>query len=353
MVTNPLHFLVFMEGGAVAVLATALAKGGDAQPSRAQRDFWKSFAELCDLKLSNAGPTAVEVEYDGIDLLVVWDDWAILIEAKTSAASVRTGQLQTYYDRFRQRRGQGWIVGHASKMAVVFLTPPGVGSQEFDSLSIDDPRDTKRHVDWARVLARMESSFSSLQPDSQDDKETFLRSLILQGAHRIRELLANDSPGPTAVTWTPERRRCREFAKQVQNRIIELWDDRELHFNPIWSDRNGDELYANMGGARTGNVYFFVSSESKIQETDSEPSTLIGRLYFKLALRASNEHKHRFEQLIRQPLKGLFGAYNANVDRSTATVTSLIESSRPRSELCDEIASLFSLYLIVFRRLMN
>jgi len=347
---NPLRHLVFLEGGAVALLATALAKHGYDQPFKSQVSFWQRFTDLCKLQLSNEGPATVEVEYDRADLLVIWDSWVIVIEAKMSSAFVRRGQLQTYYDRFRPRLGKAGMLANASSVAVIFLTPAGVGNIEFESLSID-PTDKKIHLYWPDVLSSIESSYSSPQA-SEDQNERFLRSLVLHGASRIRQLLTDTGPGPMGVMWTTERRRCRDFAKQVQSRIVDLCTDWNLHFNPIWSDLNGDEVSGNFGGDRAGNVYFVVHPDSTIQEDDSVPSKLMGRLYFKLALRAGAERKAQFESLYREPPSPTCVDYDVTVDYTTCTVTKAIELSQPRSQLCAEMSNLFRQYLSEFRNIM-
>ncbi len=352
-VTNPLYFLVSLESGAVALLATALERHGDKGLLDSQMKFWSSFAELCKLPLSIIGPTDVKVEYDSTDLLVIWDDWAILIEAKMSSASVRSGQLQTYYDRLRPQLSKKGLLEKASSMAVIFLTPPNVGNTEFEVLSIDD-NDRKLHLDWTAVLSRIESSFSLSQDSSQGEQEAFLCSLMLLGVKRIRDMLSDSDAGLKGVIQTDKRRRCRDFTKQVQQRVMALWDNGDIHFNPIWSDAYGDQLYANFGGERAGNVYFVVSSDSTIQEDDSLPSTLVGELYFKLSLRATAGYKERFNAVVQQGLGAFFESDEVRIEKNTFTVKTPIKlSPQPRSELCDKIAGRFCLYLLAFQKLMK
>ena len=172
MLENPLHYLISSEAGAVALLATALAKRDGAEPSKGQLAFWASFKELCDLPLSNTGPSRVEVEHNGADLLARWDKWAILIEAKTVSASIRRGQLQNYYDRFREELGREGILDDASFIAIVFLTPSQVGESEFDKLSVS-ANDQKRHLYWEQILSLLERSFFASQLGQQEEQTDF------------------------------------------------------------------------------------------------------------------------------------------------------------------------------------
>ena len=118
MSENPLRHLISFEGGAVALLATALDRHGNTEPSKSQLAFWRGFAEQCGLPLSDSGPSLVEVEYDGADLLAPWDQWAILIEAKIASVSIRRGQLQNYYDRFHPLLGHD-MASYTSSLLVV------------------------------------------------------------------------------------------------------------------------------------------------------------------------------------------------------------------------------------------
>jgi hypothetical protein len=209
MSENPLRHLISFEGGAVALLATALDRRRGAESTEGQLAFWTGFAAQCNLPLSSSGPSEVRLEYDGADLIVVWDSWAILIEAKITSASIRQGQLQNYYDRFRPLLGHDEVLRGASSMAVVFLTPSEVGKDEFkNSLSVRTP-DQKQLLHWEEVLSLLEHSFSATQREQQEEKTKFFSSLIVQGAMQIRELLKS---GTTGATLTPERRQCRDFA---------------------------------------------------------------------------------------------------------------------------------------------
>jgi hypothetical protein len=167
---------------------------------------------------------------------------------------------------------------------------------------------------------------------------------------QIRELLKSET---TEAAWTPERRQCRDFARMVQARVSELWGNKELHFNPVWSDKNVHQIYANFSGNRAGNVYFDVYSDSKILEDDSEPSKLHGELYFKLAGRAPLDLKASFQTLDKRKIGALFRVDTVDIDLHAFKVGLTIERSEYRSKLCEQIAGLFCLCLIAFRSFME
>lgn len=185
---NPLDYFILLEGSVVALLATALAKQGSTQPSRSQLKFWDGFAQLCQLPLSSAGPQSVEVEKYRMDLLTVWDNWAIMIEVKMKKEHVREKQLQRYYDKLRTLLGTKGTLANASSIAVVFLTPANVGGEEFSSLSVDG-NDKKQHLKWKEVLSLIGSSFSKPQASPLEEEEAFRHSLISFGVKRIGKLL--------------------------------------------------------------------------------------------------------------------------------------------------------------------
>lgn len=195
LAANPLRYLILLEGGVVALLATALAKHDDTEASHNQRRFWQGFADICGLELSSDGPQYVAVERYRIDLLAVWDHWAILLEAKTKAEHVKDGQLQRYYDRLRSKLGTKDL-SNASSIGVVFLTPTGVGDPEFKSLTVQ-ASDRKEHIYWNAVLELIDSAFSA---PASDERNGMMPDLIALGSKRIRELLI---PGGIARAARP------------------------------------------------------------------------------------------------------------------------------------------------------
>jgi hypothetical protein len=349
---NPLRYLILFEGGAVALLATALDRHDNTEPSKSQSAFWRGFAEQCNLPLSDSGPSKVALEYDGADLIVIWDNWAILVEAKIDDKSIRRGQLQKYYQKFRPQLGRNDLFHDASSMAIVFLTPSfsQAAKQEFDELDVSGG-DQKQPLQWEEILSLLKGSFSTTQNEQREEQMKFLSSLILQGADQIAELLRKGvAPGPMAVEWNPDRRRCRDFAKDIQGRVRELWH--EVHFNPVWSDTNADEITANFGSNPTGNLSFDIFPDSRIFEDDSEYSELHGKLFFKLAGRPSADLKTEFSRVVKQNLEALLRVKEIKIDLEAFKVSLPITQSQSRSELCDHIAGLFCTWLIVFRPLM-
>lgn len=188
---NPLRYMVFLEGGVVALLATALAKYGSDEPSTSQLQFWDGFAKLCELQLSSSGPRSVEIEKYRIDLLAVWDNWAIMLEAKMKREHVRRNQLRRYYKSLQARLRDTEELAGVSSIAVIFLTPPDVGEEEYASLSVDD-NDTKKHLYWEEVLSLIDSSFSMSQPSRSEEIESFRYSLISLGAGQVRWMLKHE-----------------------------------------------------------------------------------------------------------------------------------------------------------------
>ena len=190
-VIDPLRYMVFLEGGVVALLATALARYGSDEPSTSQLQFWDGFAKLCELQLSSSGPRSVEIEKYRIDLLAVWDNWAIMLEAKMKREHVRRNQLQRYYKALQARLRDTEELAGVSSIAVIFLTPPDVGEEEYPSLLLDD-NDTKKHLYWEEVLSLIDSSFSMSQPSRSEEIESFRYSLISLGAGQVRRMLKHE-----------------------------------------------------------------------------------------------------------------------------------------------------------------
>jgi len=190
-VVDLLRHMVFLEGGVVALLATALAKFGSDEPSTSQLKFWDGFAELCELQPPSSGPRSVGIEKYRIDLLAVWDNWAIMIEAKMKREHVRRNQLQRYYKALKARLGTTEELAGAASIAVIFLTPPDVGEDEFASLLVDGS-DTKKHLHWEEILSLIDSSFSMSQPSRPEEIESFRYSLISLGAGQVRRMLKHE-----------------------------------------------------------------------------------------------------------------------------------------------------------------
>jgi len=191
--TNLLRFFILLEGGVVALLATALAKHNSNEPTESQLRFWRGFAQLCGLPLSKTGPQKVEVEKYRVDLLATWDHWALLVEAKTKREHVKEHQLQTYYERLRSKLGKSDMLSETSSIAVVFLTPTGVGEREFSSLTVGNT-DKKVHLNWADVLSLIESSFDVFKTSTSDPTDAFVFTLMSLGSQRVRELLCIEPP---------------------------------------------------------------------------------------------------------------------------------------------------------------
>ena len=95
---DELRYLICSEGGATAFLATALDRNLASSGAWQQR-FLKAFADACSVTLSDHGPRYLALEQYGFDLFALWDDWAMIVEAKITSASVRAGQLGELYER--------------------------------------------------------------------------------------------------------------------------------------------------------------------------------------------------------------------------------------------------------------
>ncbi len=352
---NILRYLVSGEGGVTALLATVLDPSPVPDVKAMQPTFWKKFAVLVGEKLSQTGPNQVLVEYESIDLLAMWDEWAMVVESKVQSGSVRRGQLQGYYDRLRMRLGKDSQLEGANRLMMVFVTPRKVGLEEFMSLKVRG-EDRKCMVSWEDVLGAVEESFVRRGDQEASSPASFFVELVGQGVDRARAIIEREPERKAGVEWTPERARHRQFVIAVQERVQKLWDDDELHFNPQWSQKDVDIVYANFGGAKSGNVYFNLYDESSVQESGA--AQLCGQLQFKVAAKARSRLSGAFGDLSKEKLAVLLALPSAEnerfvVEEKECSAALDINRSGQRDELEKEIAALFCRFLSVFRELMT
>lgn len=150
---DSIRYLILSEGGATALLATALAKPKCGVPTAYQAAIWRELAKWLGLKLSNAGPRQITVEDGNLDLVLLWDTWTIVFEVKVRSGSVREGQLQEYYDLLRSTpNALGARFPGTTNLCLAFVTPTRVGAGEFESLAVVEP-DRKAHLPWEGLLA--------------------------------------------------------------------------------------------------------------------------------------------------------------------------------------------------------
>lgn len=214
------------------------------------------------------------------------------------------------------------------------------------------------HLHWGTLLEIMRSCFDTSEFElNTSPRDSFLSSLLLVGSEQIGSLLARTRTVKAPVNWTDDRLQCKKFALEVQRRVEEMWPNEDLHFNPSWSDARGDEVYGNLGGNRSGNVYFWIDAASRIVSDEAGNSQVRGRLYFKVALRAASQRESVFMSLRRDSLLALLAIpyndrQNFKVDDEGLSAVLSIDWDGSSSELAERIAALFCRFLLVFRGVM-
>ena len=199
---NFMKFFVASEPGTSALLATLL----DPELVHSCRDaFLTCFTArlaAAEVVVEASGPQTVQCEYYGYDLIAKWGEWTILIENKVAGASIRPGQLASYYKDVCQRKDSGELATDnlaGKNICMVFLTPAqNTGQSEFGSLKVDEARgDKKVLLSWGDILDDIGKAF---RDDSPVDPYV---SLIRPGMVLTKELVSRPR-GPKYVN-TPER----------------------------------------------------------------------------------------------------------------------------------------------------
>ncbi len=349
-VESPLQYLIADEGGATALLATAFDDSADPSASTIQSEFRRKILHHCGLQFNEPRPSKILLEYDQKDLIVVWDDVLLLFEVKITASSVRPGQLQPYYEQIRDRIEDGTFRG-INKVYFIFLTPDNVGGNEFKSLN-PVPPDEKKHIGWTTILKVIQQSLP-YDPSCTKTTPPGLEWLLHHGCSRISTLLSGREKPKVEVT--DARARCREFIVRVRETVNSAWPGSDLHFAPKWSDKSIEQIFANLGGEKAGNVYLDLSPHSTYFSDPSQEHILEGKCYFKVANRFAKLKQHLFEGYASNNcalLLGIESGQKPTVDHHTLTVEVPISWRGSEEELVTRSSALFLRMLSTFRHLM-
>jgi hypothetical protein len=234
-----MKFFVSSEAGTTSLLATALARGYD-DPRQPQ--FRKAFCKRVERQSSQvvlspeAGPSVVLLEYDCMDLLMVWSDWIIIVENKVADKSVDETQLPRYYHYVRKQLGKkkGEFLGtkdqktyefsldrdalrKKAQICVVLLTPadnPGRLQLALDAVELHEKRnDQAIRLSWPCILADLKASFTN--PTANDR----FGCVIYDGVERTYKVIAEH-----ASKWELDvkRNRTKKFLEEVWTQVATL-----------------------------------------------------------------------------------------------------------------------------------
>lgn len=349
---NLMNYFIVGEDGTSSFLATLFDRKFR---NKLQERFWKAFSQRLTpavASLSENGPSTVRREYEAMDLVMVWDKWAIILENKISSASVTRHQLQRYYDSSLARVSRGsFLKGEDSRVeniCLIYLTPTqDTGTIEFDSLQVNHTRgDVKVHLSWSDILVDIDAVLHVA--DSSDPYVALLRD----GRDVTRKLIkANVERGPK-VQETEERKQMKLFISEVEQLIRDMMVfELDLRLS-IWRDIGVDELYGNIHG-RNGNVFLDLWEEGT-NLLNGDQATIHASFVLKVANKAPKVYKTQFLSYPPEHWSAILGvnSYQLTVDKTRHTVKNDIEWTGNRDDLIRQTAALFCRGLTAFRPFM-
>jgi hypothetical protein len=353
MNVDALRFLIQFEGGATALLATALARPSAGDPLPYHLAIWDALSKQLGLPLSTAGPTETRIEDGNLDLVLLWDDWCIVFEVKVRSGSVREGQLQEYYDLLRSGPDV-WASRYptASQLCLVFVTPSKVGVREFESLAVAG-LDRKRHLAWEDLLKAIGAALDSSNDPS---RPIFFENLLRSGVVRISRLLQEFKSRATIEVTDAERLARRRFALDVQAAVIVRQPEWAPLFRPLWTAPSVEEAYLSLDLTRRANVYFTVFSESLIVPDEQGASTAQVRFWFKFAGKHRSAGRAAFLALDRPAILSELGlspelAASVVFDDEKLSITLRTSMLGLRSELLARCALVLERLVGTFQKL--
>jgi hypothetical protein len=171
------------------------------------------------------------------------------------------------------------------QLAFLFLVPrQGIGSQEFSSLAIE-PGDKKAYITWYQVLGWLEEP--SLGESAIEGWEgRTLDILTVQGALRVRALLADDDDGDDGPevekAYESLRELTKKIAARVRRRSISLGFSRIVKSRPWYDKRRGfGQVVFQLEETKGRAVY--VTMRTKLPESAVAGSTLVtGQVSFQI-----------------------------------------------------------------------
>jgi len=201
-----------------------------------------------------------------------------LLENKVAAASVTSGQLQSYYDAFLLRLSQTDAPPglpsetSAQPICVVYVTPDkNVGALEFASLALEQGRaDKKVHISWKDLIDEL----LPLSGSANDWESRFFDD----GLERVRNVLDAASQGK--LPPSDVRSALQALLIELTRRLQGSQDFAGLSFSR-WSDRVKEQLFA-AGPARAAYVGLYMSVTGSMFPT-AQTIRAVGEISFDAA----------------------------------------------------------------------
>ena len=348
---NIMKYFINDEVGTSSLLAT-LFNPEFKQPG--QVEFLQVFCKMLKsegVSLSTDGPPVVKPEYMDMDIVMLWDDWILLLENKLSSASITRYQLQRYYKSITEKISKGGFLGikqdQSNHICIIYLTPTkSIGGAEFNSLHLNEERqDAKIHLSWEVLLLDIEKIFRK-----EPITDPYVR-LVHDGIELTNKLLKS-KPVPT-VPETEIRIAMKSFIDKVEQRIRVIMQLETTLQLMLWRDIRADQLYGNVSG-KNANVYLDIIEEGT---SIPEEGTLHLRLGFsgRVANKAPSAYKKQFNKYEASYWSAMLALdQNAlEVDTQKCSASVEVDWSGERSQLIQDAAALFCRFLITFRPFMG
>ena len=348
-----MKYFISGEGGTSSLLAT-LFNPESKQPG--QVEFLQVFCKMLKsegVSLSTDGPPVVKPEYMDMDIVMLWDDWILLLENKISSASITRYQLQKYYKSITEKISKGGFLGikqdQSNNICIIYLTPTkSIGGAEFNSLHLNEERqDAKIHLSWEVLLHDIEEIF--LKGTITDPYV----KLVRDGIDLTRQLLNENMKRDPKITATPKRIRMNEFMIDVDERIRDMMRLESTLRLTLWRDNQQDQRYGNLDG-NNANVYINLSEEGT---SIPEKGTFHLRMGFlgKVAEKAPREYKNKFNEYPASYWSAMLALDKDDlvVDTQKHSASVEVNWSGERSQLIQDAAALFCRFLIMFRPFMG
>lgn len=350
---NMMKYFISGEGGTSSLLATLFDPKLKHASQVAFRQVFRKILGSKGISLSMEGPQVVKQEYMDMDIVMIWDDWIVVLENKVSAASITRYQLHKYYKLITEKISKGGFLSikpaHSNHICIVYLTPTqGIGVTEFNSLNLNEERqDAKIHLSWEVLLHDIEEIFRK-----EPVTDPYVK-LVHDGIELTRQLLNRNKEREPTVPETEIRIEMKSFIDKVEQRIRVIMQlDPTLQLS-LWRDIRADQLYGNVSGKNT-NVYFDLCEEGT---SIPEEGTLQLRMGFsgKVANKAPREYKRKFNEYPASYWSAMLAldkdALVVDTQKYSASVE--VNWSGERSQLIQDAAALFCRFLITFRPFMS
>ena len=349
---NMMKYFIREEGGTSSLLAT-LFDPQLKQPSKVA--FLQTFCERLKSKgvsLSLDGPQVVKQEYMDIDIVMIWDNWIVVLENKISAASITRHQLQKYYNLIIDRVSKGSLLDKKEiknkNICIVYLTPTqDIGVAEFNSLHLNEERqDAKIHLSWQVLLRDIEEIFRK-----EPATDPYVK-LVRDGVDLTRQLLKKNKEREPKVPETEIRIEMKSFIDKFEQQIRAIMQPEPTLQLNIWRDVRADQLYGNVAG-KNANVYFDL-----LEEGTSIPKKGTLKLHAtfsaKVAGKAPRAYKKQFNEFPDSYWSAMLALRGDAlvVDKQKHNAYVEVTWSGERSQLVQDAAALFCRFLITFRPFM-